>query len=219
MAIRPGGLTLREIYHGSNRNQAKAGYLGNRQIYAAHGVPTVSVSVSPDKLLESRRDDIHLHVVASNFTVWVLREIRADGVESTILHNTDTSVTDVTQRWSSPDQNATYTLTATNVNGSAHTRATFTRGSLPVITTWSWGAFRQTPVNGLLISSVELHWNVSGDPAPLIEIVPNIHFHPGYQASGAHRHTRVGTAPRETLTLRATNIFGSVSQSLTINWP
>ena len=78
-----------------------------------------------------------------------------------------------------------------NANGTVVLEADFERGTVPVITTWSWDDFRQG-VFGTSPDTVRLNWSVTGDPAPNIEFTSSagaVHYHPGFHRSGTTRYT------------------------------
>ena len=114
-----------------------------------------------------------------------------------------------------PLSDSHFNLTLGNSNGTVTRSLDFYYGSAPAITTWAWGDYRQG-ILGQTIDSVEIRWAVTGVPAPTLDILPDVNFHPT-ALTGRFRHART-VSGSETLSLQATNRFGAVAANLTIPW-
>ena len=120
-------------------------------------------------------------------------------------------------QWITPNplSDAHFNLTLGNSNGTVTRSIDFYYGSAPAITTWAWGNYRQG-ILGQTIDSVEIRWAVTGVPAPTLDILPDVNFHPT-ALTGRFRHART-VSGSETLSLQATNRFGAAAANLTIPW-
>ena len=211
MALRYNGRLLTGLYY--NGRSLNNLYYNGRKVWSRGGAPAISAfTVTPDKLLDSEsRSTITLTFAVANSTSNTITETLADGTIRNVPLSGQVTVIDT------PTQTARYRLVCRNINGTSTRTVTFYRGNLPDITTWTWGGFRQG-IGAITPDSVLLTWAATGNPRPTLEISPSINYHPP-TLSGNYRLSRVGAATSQTLALGATNVFGTVWSSLTINWP
>ena len=211
MALRNDDQEIVGLYH--NGTPIRNVYYNGQTIWTRGGVPEISsfTATPANALRTSVRRNITLRFAVTGSTTNTITETLSDGT----IRNVPVSGNSVVIPM--PRLTARYTLVSRNVNGTASRQITFYRGVAPVIATWRWGGFRQA-IGAIAPASVLLEWNVTGSPNPRLEITPNIHFHPS-ELQGSYRLTRVGAATTQTLTLTATNVFGTVNRDLTINWP
>ena len=221
--------TVDDIYiEGVDQDQL---FVGGALVYQKGGLPGGSVRVEPDKrVVGDALSVVVTYEPDGILTGGTLERIRPDGLRTVFLHlNTDARAGDPTRSSPTvyadsavPDMVGTtrYLVVPVNANGTSVLEADFERGSPPAITTWQWSGFQQG-IFGRDPDTVLLTWGVTGDPAPNIEFTSSagaVHYHPGTKASGTTRYTRIGVRVDERLTLTATNIFGAVSQTITIPW-
>ena len=238
MTSRYNGSAIRNAYH--NGQQVKGIYWNGNPVYTIAGLPTVDAfSLSTNRrTIGTPQTSFFIRLQASGSVyaagrVNRLEEILADGTRRTIAEATatrnefNTQGNQVSFGYLTPMQNAQYVLTLSNANGSIVRTLQFYYGRIATISTWTATQFRQgTSVPR--IDTILLTWDVTGAvPAADIDITTNrggagssINFHPQKQQSGRYSYTRVGGTANtsEQLTLTAANVFGRVSQELTVAW-
>ena len=229
MPVRLDGDLVNDIFvDGVDQDQL---FVDGQLVYQKGGLPGGSFVAVPNKLVSGATGNVDITYTPDGIiTGGTLERVLPDGNRTVFLSlNTDPSVGDT--NLSSPttytdravtDQVGTtrYLARPINANGTVVLEADFERGTVPVITTWSWDDFRQG-VFGTSPDTVRLNWSVTGDPAPNIEFTSSagaVHYHPGFHRSGTTRYTRIGTREDEVLTLTAMNLFGTVTGTITIPW-
>ena len=136
-----------------------------------------------------------------------------------------TGLTDgtVTQRYLAPMQDARFVLAATNINGVETTVSRdYYFGLPPRIAYFRTAGYRQG-ILGLRPDQWSIEWSVEdAHPQALVDVTTTnpagFHFHPGRQQSGRYAYSRQGGVGSETLTLTATNVFGTVTRRLVLTW-
>lgn len=156
-----------------------------------------------------------------------LVERAADGttrvLADTVADLTTPAGSSVTFQSSPVQQDATYELTLTNIDGTVVYVRPYYYGRIPTIATFRNAGFRQG-IAGITPHQVLLEWNVTGAvPTAVLDITTTnpagFHWRPQRQQSGQYRYSRQGAVASETLTLTATNRFGTVSATVTVTWP
>ena len=231
MTLRVDGVLPRNVY--MDGVQSRGVYLDGDAVWLPTGYPVAPARFhcSPARLTigSATQMSVVLENSQAGLTAASLVERLADGSTRTI----DSTVSGLTTPAGSsesfpfpggnPGQDATYTLRLTNVNGTAAFTAPFTWGRAPTVTSFTASQFHQG-ILGITPDSILLEWNVTGAvPAAFVSLATDnpagFHFHPGYAQSGYYRYSRQGTHTPETVTLAASNVFGSVSATAAIRWP
>ena len=236
MAANSGLDIIQNVYQGNTL--VRSGYHGASLVYTTGGAPVItSFTVTPNRINRATfrtGDEIVFaweyddSVNVTEQTIW---ETTADGTRNQISISTRAR----SFRHSRPNQSTTYSLYATNANGTTIANVTVEIVANVNISYFRVraGSFSQAPQpNGLVIGTITLEWQVSGEPFPNISlsgagasnfdssISPHRDHTDHSTGIGSRRISRaISQAASRTYTLRASSEVNTVTATTTYQWP
>ena len=224
------------VKQGSTRRDIKTIHFNRNAVWHKPTAPQItSFTISPDHIYDDNyratdpdRTITFNWVISSTpaLTALTLEGTRSDGTRTAInIRNlTDTSVSATMFRG-----DETYTLTATNVNGTSHAVAHFTYRSYPSISRFTRTGFRQNIPNPSRTGTLELSYTATCHP-PITSAVITGNDGTTHRASivrganntftGSAQITRalLGTTQSVIYTLTIRNAFNFATETFTFNW-
>ena len=216
----------------------RSGYHGASLVYTTGGAPVItSFTVTPNRFNRAAfhtGDEIVFaweyddSISVTEQTIW---ETTADGTRNQISISTRAR----SFRHSRPNQTTTYSLYATNAQGTTIVSAKVEIVANAAISYFRvrTGSFTQTPQpSGIVIGTITLEWQVSGEPFPNISLsgAGASNFDSSISPHRDHTDHSTGIGSRRlsralaqdvtrTYTLRASSDVNSVTESTTYRWP